>query len=53
MKGIVFAAGIGSRLKPFTDSHPKALAMIGERPLLEIVIDRMVNAGVAHSFTRS
>ena len=24
MKGIVFAAGIGSRLKPFTDSHPKA-----------------------------
>ena len=40
MKGIVFAAGIGSRLKPFTDSHPKALAMIGERPLLEIVIDR-------------
>ena len=46
MKGIVFAAGIGSRLKPFTDSHPKALAMIGERSLLEIVIDRMVSAGV-------
>lgn len=28
MKAMIFAAGIGSRLKPFTDYHPKALALM-------------------------
>jgi len=34
-KAMVFAAGFGSRLKPFTDSHPKALAMVNGKSLLE------------------
>ncbi len=46
MKGIVFAAGIGSRLKPFTDHHPKALAEIGGIPLLERVIKKLKSSGV-------
>jgi len=32
---MIFAAGLGSRLKPFTDSHPKALAQVNGKSLLE------------------
>lgn len=32
---MIFAAGLGSRLKPFTDSHPKALAIVNGKTLLE------------------
>lgn len=46
MKAMIFAAGIGSRLKPWTDFHPKALVEIGNRPMLGRVIDRMADAGI-------
>lgn len=46
MKALVFAAGIGSRLKPFTLSHPKALAEVGGIPMLERVIVKLRDAGV-------
>lgn len=35
MKALIFAAGKGTRLKPFTDYHPKALAIVNEIPLLQ------------------
>lgn len=35
MKAMIFAAGLGTRLKPFTNEHPKALAPINNRTLLE------------------
>ncbi|WP_175620194.1 nucleotidyltransferase family protein [Chryseobacterium schmidteae] len=35
MKALIFAAGKGTRLKPFTDHHPKALAKVNGVPLLE------------------
>ncbi|NCI48772.1 NTP transferase domain-containing protein [Sediminibacterium roseum] len=35
MKGMIFAAGLGSRLKPWTDNHPKALAMVNGKSLLQ------------------
>lgn len=44
-KAVVFAAGVGSRLKPFTDSHPKALVPVAGVPLLERVLRRLVAAG--------
>lgn len=46
MKALIFAAGIGSRLKPFTDSHPKALAPINGVPMLQRVIEKLSAAGV-------
>ena len=45
MIAIVFAAGIGSRLKPFTDHHPKALAPVGGVPALVRVTDKLRAAG--------
>lgn len=46
MKAVVFAAGVGSRLKPWTDSHPKALVEVGGTPMLGRVIGRLVEAGI-------
>ena len=43
---MIFAAGMGTRLKPLTDYMPKALVMVGEHPLLESVILRLKDAGV-------
>jgi NDP-sugar pyrophosphorylase family protein len=38
MKAMIFAAGLGTRLKPFTNEHPKALAPVNKRTLLEWAI---------------
>lgn len=46
MRAMVFAAGRGTRLRPFTDDRPKALAEIEGVPLLEIVLRRLAGAGV-------
>jgi len=46
MKAMVLAAGHGARLKPLTDSRPKALVEIGGVTLLELVLRRLASAGV-------
>ena len=43
---MVFAAGVGSRLRPLTDHLPKALIEVGGRPLLELVLGRLMRFGV-------
>lgn len=35
MKAMIFSAGLGTRLKPWTDKHPKALALVNGKTLLE------------------
>ncbi len=45
MIGVIFAAGIGSRLKPFTDFHPKALAEVGGVPIVVRVARKLLDAG--------
>lgn len=42
---MIFAAGKGTRLKPLTDVIPKALVPVGDKPLLQIVMQRLVDAG--------
>lgn len=46
MKALIFAAGKGTRLKPFTDHHPKALAKVNDVPLLERNIKYLQSYGI-------
>lgn len=46
MKALIFAAGKGTRLKPFTDHHPKALAKVNGVPLLERNIKYLKGFGI-------
>lgn len=46
MKALIFAAGMGTRLKPFTDNHPKALAEVNGVPLLERNIKYLQSFGI-------
>ena len=45
MKAMIFAAGLGTRLKPITDTMPKALVPVCGQPLLYHVINKLVAAG--------
>jgi NDP-sugar pyrophosphorylase family protein len=42
---MIFAAGLGTRLKPLTDTMPKALVPINGKPLLQHVIEKLSAAG--------
>lgn len=46
MKALIFAAGKGTRLKPFTDHHPKALAKVNGISLLERNIKYLQSYGI-------
>jgi NDP-sugar pyrophosphorylase family protein len=46
MKAMIFAAGLGTRLKPFTDLHPKALAPINGKPILQLIIEKFKKMGI-------
>ncbi len=48
MKAMIFAAGLGTRLKPLTDTMPKALVPVCGQPLLYHVITKLVKAGYDH-----
>lgn len=45
MQAMIFAAGLGTRLKPLTDAMPKALVRVGGCTLLERVISRLAAIG--------
>lgn len=45
-KALIFAAGLGTRLKPFTDHHPKALAVVNGKPLLQRNIEYLKSFGI-------
>jgi len=45
MKAMIFAAGTGTRLRPLTNIIPKALVKIGDTPLLEYAVKKLLNYG--------
>lgn len=46
MKAMIFAAGLGTRLKPFTNKHPKALVVVNGKPLLQRNIEYLQQHGI-------
>jgi NDP-sugar pyrophosphorylase family protein len=46
MRAMILAAGLGTRLKPFTNSHPKALAMVNGKSLLQRNIEYLQEYGI-------
>ena len=46
MKALLLAAGKGTRLRPYTDNHPKCLIPILGAPLLEIWLDNLEHHGI-------
>ena len=47
MRAMIFVAGLGTRLKPFTENHPKALLPLAGRTLLQWQIERLREAGIS------
>lgn len=45
MKSMIFAAGLGTRLKPLTDTMPKAMVPIGGIPLIHRTLQRLIDSG--------
>jgi N-acetyl-alpha-D-muramate 1-phosphate uridylyltransferase len=46
MRAMIFAAGLGTRFKPWTDAHPKALAIINGKSLLQRNIEYLQKYGI-------
>jgi len=47
MKAMIFAAGLGTRFKPWTDHHPKALALVNGKSLLQRNIEYLQKYGIS------
>ena len=46
LRAIIFSAGLGTRFKPWTDSHPKALALVNGKSLLQRNIEYLQQYGI-------
>jgi NDP-sugar pyrophosphorylase family protein len=48
MKAMIFSAGLGTRFKPWTDSHPKALAIVNGKSLLQRNVEYLKQYGITN-----
>ncbi|MCX6245338.1 MAG: sugar phosphate nucleotidyltransferase [Bacteroidetes bacterium] len=50
MKAVIMAGGKGTRLKPYSTTIPKPLVPVGEKAIIEILLNRLKNSGVDEVF---
>ncbi|MEO8679081.1 MAG: nucleotidyltransferase family protein [Vicinamibacterales bacterium] len=46
LRALVMAGGFGTRLRPLTADHQKSMLPVGDRPLLEVIVDQLQQAGI-------
>ena len=46
MKAVILVAGEGTRMRPLTDTRPKVMLPIANKPILEHIVDAAVDAGI-------
>lgn len=46
LRAVVMAGGYGTRLRPLTDDMPKPMLRVGSRPLLELIVEQLRQAGI-------
>lgn len=46
LQAVIMAGGEGMRLRPLTDDVPKPMLPVGDRPLMELVIEQLRNSGI-------
>lgn len=46
LRALVMAGGYGTRLHPLTEERPKAMLPVGDKPLLEVIVDQLQQAGI-------
>ena len=46
LEAVIMAGGTGTRLRPLTEDLPKPMLPVGDRPLLELIIDQLRQAGI-------
>ena len=47
LHAVVMAGGYGNRLRPLTDDLPKPMLPVGDKPLLELIVEQLRDAGVS------
>ena len=48
--GFIMAGGLGKRLRPLTGAIPKPLLPVGDKPIIQFIIDHMKKHGIKHIF---
>lgn len=48
LRAVVMAGGFGKRLGPLTEEMPKPMLPVGDRPLLERIVEQLREAGIRH-----
>lgn len=47
LHAVIMAGGYGNRLRPLTDDLPKPMLPVGDKPLLELIVEQLRDAGVS------
>jgi dTDP-glucose pyrophosphorylase/CBS domain-containing protein len=46
LQAVIMAGGFGTRLRPLTDALPKPMLPVGDKPMLELIINQLRDAGI-------